>query len=136
MDGGAPLGCDLMESSPLTDCIRSRMLMSPRPRRWMASCASKPTPRSLTVSSISPPVPCNSTLKCRTPLCFTAFCKVSCKTRNRQSEISLGTLLGMAVWLKSISTSSHFRNRSRKLPRANIGYARSSIHPHVCVPAT
>ena len=29
-----PPGCDWMEISPLTNCIRSRMLMSPKPRRY------------------------------------------------------------------------------------------------------
>ena len=64
---------------------------------------------------ISPSVPCNSTLKCRMPLCFTAFCRVSCKTRNRQSEISFGTLRGMSVWLKSISTFCCSDNSLQKL---------------------
>ncbi len=80
-----PAGCDVMESSPFTNWILSRMLMSPKPRPLTAFRWSKPTPRSLTVSRISAEAPASFTRKCRTPLYSTAFCRASCKIRNRQS---------------------------------------------------
>ena len=59
--------------------------------------------------------PSSFTVKCRTPLYFTAFCRASCKIRNRQSEISLGTLLGIPSSVKSISTFCCSDNSRQKL---------------------
>jgi len=97
-------GSDLMDNSPPTKCVLSRMLTSPRPCRLPASCWSKPTPWSFTLSCISSDVARSSALNCRSPLCLTAFCRASCKTRNRQREISSGRLPGIPSWMKSIST--------------------------------
>ena len=40
-------GSDVMERSPITNWILSRMLMSPKPRPLKALCWSNPTPWSL-----------------------------------------------------------------------------------------
>ena len=104
-----------MESSPFTNCSRCRMLMSPIPRRFTASCESKPLPASITDKKISPVWPRSSTLKSLTPLCLTAFCNASCKTRNKQSAISFGRLRGTSEWLKEICTLYSSDNSLQKL---------------------
>jgi hypothetical protein len=97
-------GCDFTESSPCTNCSLSRMLIKPRPWRLKASCSSKPFPKSATVSSIDSSVPWRSTVKLRTPLCLTAFCSPSCKTRNKHSETSFGRGCGIPACSNAIST--------------------------------
>jgi len=97
-----PPGFDLIENSQPTNRGLSRMLMSPKPRRLMASCWSKPTPGSFTVSWISCGVPLSSTLKSRLPLSFTAFGRDSCRTRNKQSEIFLGRLHCASIGIQAL----------------------------------
>ena len=111
--GQARVACTVsLNEPPLTD---DRSPQTLRAFRW-----SKPTPRSLTVSRISAGAPSSLTRKCRTPLYLTAFCRASCKIRNKQSEISFGTLLGIPSWVKSISTFCCSENSLQKLLAATL----------------
>jgi len=108
-------GCDFTESSPCTNCNLSRMLIKPRPWRVKASCSSKPFPKSATVSSIDSSVPWRSTVKLRAPLCFTAFCSPSCKTRNKHSETSFERVCGIPACSNTISTLAFSESSLQKL---------------------